>query len=713
KKRLEFYYTGVSFINPQKIIFEIKLVGYDRDWIDMGNVRSTTYTNLPPGFYTFNVIAANADGAWNREGASLSFYLQPYFTQTIWFYLLVILFAVLSVFTFYRLRVRQLKKRGKELAKLVELRTRDLQERNLELERARQKIQHSKELIEAKNLQLESQTVQLKEQSEKLKEMDKVKSRFFANISHEFRTPLTLIMGPLEQMLSDKQDNQQKKRLKLMLRNSQRLLGLINQLLELSKLESGKVKLQACGQNIIPFLKGIMANFESLADQNELDLTFHAEEEEITLYVDTGKLEDVISNLLINALKFTPPGGKITVAVKTITEKDDAFPGGFLRISVCDTGPGIPREQMVHIFDRFYQSDTTYEQREKGYGIGLALVKELVQVHHGKIDVYSREGKGTEFIIALPMGDAHLAPGEIVEQGAPVDVRGVTMDVKGVPADVDFQGADLDEMDTAEIEEEIEPLKAGKEIILVVEDSADMRDYIRGALEPLYQVVEAADGQEGMQKAQEIIPDLIISDIMMPGVDGYELCRTLKEDIKTSHVPIILLTAKASKESIVRGLETGADDYITKPFSTQILLARIKNLIDLRRQLQMNINREMTLQPVKTSVSKIDQEFLHELHEVINKNLSDEEFNVEQLAKKLYMDRSTIYRKIFALTGETPTDFIRSCRLKRGAELLKSNFGTVLEVALEVGFSSANYFTKCFKKKFHQLPSTYQVSETE
>jgi DNA-binding response OmpR family regulator len=377
-----------------------------------------------------------------------------------------------------------------------------------------------------------------------------------------------------------------------------------------------------------------------------------------------------------------------------------------VRISVSDTGPGIPREQLVHIFDRFYQSDSAYENREKGSGIGLALVKELVQVHHGKIDVYSREGKGTEFIIALPMGDAHLGPGEIVKQDG-------TIDLKGIPGDVDLQGEELGDTETTVIEEDSDSLKAEKEIILVVEDSRDMRDYIKGALAPFYTVVEAGDGREGIEKALEIIPDLIISDIMMPVKDGYELCRTLREDIKTSHIPFILLTAKASEDSIVQGLETGADDYITKPFSTNILLARIKNLIELRRQLHHSINREMTLQPAKISVSTIDKEFFKQLQDVINKNLSEEEFNVEKLAKKLHMDRSTLYRKVFALTGEAPTDFIRSCRLRRGAELLKGNFGTVLEVALEVGFSSANYFTKCFKKKFHQLPSTFQASESE
>jgi DNA-binding response OmpR family regulator len=250
-------------------------------------------------------------------------------------------------------------------------------------------------------------------------------------------------------------------------------------------------------------------------------------------------------------------------------------------------------------------------------------------------------------------------------------------------------------------------------IILVVEDSADMRAYIRAALEPGYTVVDAKDGREGIEKAKVIIPDLIISDIMMPEVDGYELCSVLKSDVKTSHVPIILLTAKASEENILQGLETGADDYITKPFNTKILKARIKNLIEIRSQLQMNINREMTLRPVKTSVSKIDQEFFHDLHDAINKNLSDEEFNVEQLCKKLYIGRTTLYRKLLALTGETPTDFIRSYRLKRGAELLKQNFGTVLEVAFEVGFSNSSYFAKCFKEKFHQLPSEYQAANKQ
>ena len=257
------------------------------------------------------------------------------------------------------------------------------------------------------------------------------------------------------------------------------------------------------------------------------------------------------------------------------------------------------------------------------------------------------------------------------------------------------------------------PGRRRQEIILVVEDSEDARGYIRESLEPDYHVVEAADGGEGIARAMEIIPDLVISDIMMPGTDGYELCRALKKDVRTSHIPIVLLTAKASEESMIRGLETGADDYITKPFNTDMLRVRIKNLIQLRSHLQNKRNREMTLLPAKISESEIDREFIKELNAVIEKNLDDPDFNVEQLAKKLYMSSATLYRKIQAVSGEIPSEYIRSHRLRRAAELLKSNFGSITEVAFEVGFSSRAYFTRCFKEKFHQLPSVYMATESQ
>jgi signal transduction histidine kinase/DNA-binding response OmpR family regulator len=690
-RNLGFHFAAPFFEGESRTQYRSLLEGYDEDWSDWTSETRKEYTNLDAGIKTFRVQAKNVYGDHSPE-AVFQFKVLPPWYKTWWAFSGYGLLSLLGVYLIVRWRSVKLERETKKLEGIVKKRTKEINE---------------------KNRQLETQTLQLKDQAGKLKEMSAVKSRFFANISHEFRTPLTLIMGPLEQILSDYRgkDSNLEKKVKLMLRNSQRLFTLINRLLDLSKLDSGKMRLQTARQNIIPFLRGMTASFELLANQYELDLTFHAEEEDITLYFDLEKIEDVLCNLLINAIKFTPRGGKIMVAAKRVPTKEEHFPSGYLEISVNDTGPGIHRDQLARIFDRFYQSDSAYEHHQKGTGIGLALTRELINLHHGRIDVHSRAGEnsGTEFIVRLPLGKEHLEPHEIVTPDETPPYRRkpyeVPLDVKGVPAD-------SDETDATASEGANDSLKPGKDIILVVEDSADVREYIRGALEPLYAVVEARDGQEGIQKAQEIIPDLIISDIMMPGVDGYQLCGTLKKDIKTSHVPIVLLTAKASEKSILRGLETGADDYITKPFSTKILMARIKNLIDLRRHFQLTLYREMTQQPVKMAVSEIDREFIKELQDVIEKNLSDPDFNVEQLGKKLYMSRATLYRKIHALTGESPNDFIQTYRLKRGAELLEKNFGTVLEVAFEVGFSSASYFTKCFKKKFNRLPSAFQAAES-
>jgi signal transduction histidine kinase/ligand-binding sensor domain-containing protein/AraC-like DNA-binding protein len=718
-KRLEFQYTAPSFIKSREIAFKMKLEGYDNDWVEAGQARSTNYTGLSPGEYTFMVTARNSDGVWNDKAASFSFYLKPYFYQTLWFYLGLALFVTVLVVSLFRLRVRQLKAREKELALQVDERTRDLQERNIELEKARQNISHTKELIEAKNIQLEKQ-------SGKLKEMDRVKSRFLTNISHEFRTPLTLIMGPLEQMIADCPNHEEKKKKKytLMLRNAQRLLRLINQLLELSKLDSGKMKLQAAEFDIIRFVKGIVSSFHLLAEQNDLDLRFHAylpeeigENGDVSLFIDPRKMEDVMCNLLINAVKFTPAGGRIMVEVSYDPSAHLHVSGDmveFVEISVSDTGPGIPDDQLAHIFDRFYQADTSHDTPKKGTGIGLSLVKELVEIHHGTVMAGNREGGGTTFTIRLPRGDRHLNDVEIVDAAAlEPDIQ--AEEIRLERETIALMESELEnETETDGKEEETpnlfdtDPNTKEKDIILVVEDSAEVRDYIRGSLEPQYTIIEAENGKVGIEKAMSIIPDLIISDVMMPETDGYELCRVLKNDVATSHIPIILLTARASEDSIVEGLETGADDYITKPFSTFILTARIKNLIELRRHLQLTINREMTHKPVNIEVSSIDTEFIKDLKAVIDKNIADPDFNVEELSKKLYMGRSTLYRKIQALSGESPTDFIRSYRLKRGAELLKTTSMTILEVALETGFSSANYFTRCFKQKFHCVPSDYQ-----
>ncbi len=687
-RSLRFEFAAPFFEAESETLYQCLLEGYDDDWTAWNKETWKDYTNVDSGLNTFRVRAKNIYENLSREDSFQFKVLSPWY-KTWWAVSVYAVVFILLMYLIVKWRSIHLEKEKQTLEQIIKERT--------------------KEIIE--------KSQQLEEQSEKLKEMDKVKSRFFANISHEFRTPLTLIMGPLEQMLTSSQEDEreQKKKMRLMLRNSQRLLGLINQLLELSKFDSGTMKLQTSRQNIVPFLKGILHSFDSLVVQYELDLKFQTEAENITLYFDTEKMEEVISNLLSNAVKFTPAGGRITLAVKVKKALPGTKEGDTLEVSVSDTGPGIPREQLAHIFGRFYQSDSTYEHHHKGSGIGLAIAKEIIELHHGKISVHNHENEnsGTEFVIQLPMGKAHLKPEEIVDSyPAPWKPGAI-----GVPSKVptpEVIEEEEEEFEPVEKDKDIvkEPGIQKKDIILVVEDSADVQEYIRGALEPFYTVVDARDGEKGLRKAREIVPDLIICDIMMPGVDGYEVCRILKNDIATSHVPIILLTAKASEEDILQGLETGADDYITKPFSTKILCARIQNLIDLRRHLQQTWNREMTLQPTKMAVSKVDKEFIKELNQVMEKNISDTDFNVDQLCKKLYMSHATLYRKIHALTGESPTDFIRSYRLKRGAELLKKGMESVLEVALEVGFSSANYFTKCFKKKFHQLPTEYQTSES-
>jgi signal transduction histidine kinase/DNA-binding response OmpR family regulator/ligand-binding sensor domain-containing protein len=676
-RNLRFHFAAPFFEAETQTQYQCLLEGYDDDWTAWSQETWKDYTNLDPGSYTFRVQAKNVYGTFGSEGI-FQFKVLPPWYKAWWAFVLYATAAALMIFLVVKWRSWKLVQEKQQLEQIILDRTKEIKNKNL----------------------------QLLEQSKKLEELDKMKSHFFANISHEFRTPLTLITGPLEQMLTSPREDEreQKKKMRLMLRNSRRLLSLINQLLDLSKFDSGKMKLQASQQNIVPFLKGIVESFDSLAAQNELHLEFHTKEKDITLYFDGEKIEKAVCNLLINAIKFTPPAGKITV---TLHVKKDISPG-FLEISVGDTGTGIPLAQLEYIFDRFYQARGLKEHAHKGSGIGLALAKELVSLHHGEISVHSWEGKGSQFTIRLPLGDKHLESEEIVRHpGKPVKPE--------VPKEdpdlylMEKEEEEVDQIDNRTIDQTIdEDLTLEKNIILVVEDNADVRTYIKSAIEPHYQMKEAKDGREGIEKALEIIPDLIISDVMMPGIDGYELCRVLKNDVKTSHIPVILLTARAAEDDIVEGLETGADDYITKPFNTRILCARIKNLIDLRRQWQQKIQRQMTLQPAEIPVSSVDETFIKDLQKLIEKNLSDELFSVEQLGKELYMSRATLYRKVLALTGEPPREFIKSYRLKRGAQLLKANFGNVTEVSVEVGFSSTAYFTKCFKEKFHQLPHAYQ-----
>ena len=528
---------------------------------------------------------------------------------------------------------------------------------------------------------------------EKEQAVEKMQSRFFTNITHEFRTPLTLILAPIATMsekISDPRLNQQ---LNIMKKNGRRLLTLVNQLLDLSKLESGNLKLNVAPGNIISIIKGVTMSFQSLAESKQIELLVNSEAREPILYFDQDKIEKVLSNLLSNAFKFTPPGGRIQVIVQAPAIAKNKDPKEWLQIIVKDTGKGIPADKVAHIFNRFYQVDDSLVREYEGSGIGLALTKEFIDLHHGSIEVFSQETKGTEMVLRLPMGKEHFI-------------------AAGIKVQDKIENSFLQE------EENILPIISGnddfnegtspdqqKPIVLLIEDNADVRQYIKEILMEDYTVIQAADGEAGVEKAGEQIPDLILSDVMMPKMNGYQVCKILKNAEKTSHIPIILLTAKASLESKLEGLQTAADDYLTKPFVSGELLARVHNLIQSRKKLREKFRGQIILKPSEIASSSIDDVFLNRLMKIVEENMGDELFGVERLSDEMGMSRSQLHRKLNALIGKGPNQLIRSFRLTRAHDLLKVNATTPAEIAYTVGFSSPSYFSKCFREQFGYTPS--------
>jgi len=527
-----------------------------------------------------------------------------------------------------------------------------------------------------------------KELLKKEQEVDQMKLQFFANITHEFRTPLTLIMGPIEMMKSESKNPKIHQHLNVMKMNASRLLDLINQLLELSKLESGSLKLNASQGNLVPVVKGIVMSFESIAETKEIELTIKSSAEEMDIYYDREKLEKVLINLLSNAIKFTPEKGKIQVElVKTDQHLD---------IYVRDSGRGIPTIDLDRIFDRFYQSENSDES--SGTGIGLALTKELIELHYGSIQVKNKDDQGTEFIIQLPLGHAHLSEEEKSSADEP-EILSDTFIGKDYPID--------EVMIEKIVNNEAETFQ--KPLLLLIEDNTDVRNYIVEILESNYQILEAKDGEEGLQIAIEKIPDIIISDVMMPKKDGYEVCSALKQNEKTSHVPIILLTAKITTEDKIQGLENQADAYVTKPFEPKELLVRVQNLIESRKKLREKFQRELILKPTEIAVNSVDEKFITRLLQIIEEHIGNENFGVEQLAEEIGMSRSQIHRKMMALTNQAPNHFIRAFRLTRAMELLKNQAATASEIAYQVGFSSPSYFTKCFREMYGYPPGEVSI----
>ena len=521
---------------------------------------------------------------------------------------------------------------------------------------------------------------------EKEKEVDRLKSNFFANISHEFRTPLTLILGPLESILPKVQDPHQRHQLGLMKKSAARLLRLINQILDLSKLESGHLELKASEVDMVQVARGVTGSFQSLADSKDITLAFKTIEPVLSVYCDQAHIETILINLISNAFKFTEAGGTINVSL-------DKSTSGFLEIAVADSGAGISPDQVEHIFDRFYQAGSSSLKQFGGTGIGLALTKELVELHGGEIHVNSELGQGTTVTVTMPLGKAHLREDQIVGQ------QNVE---KSEQSHLDELAVDADPVSTEASARGVD----NKPLILLVEDNEDVRSYVRSILKDDYQLIVAINGEEGVQAAKEHIPDLIISDVMMPKMNGYNACRMIKQDEKTSHIPVILLTAKASVNSRIQGLETEADLYLSKPFVPKELLLCIHNLIQSRRKLRERYNRQVVLKPSDIAINSVDEQFLQRLMKIVEDHHEDENFSVDQLSREIGMSRSQLHRKLQALTNESSSEFIRSFRLQRAMELLKKNYASVSEIAFKVGFASHSYFNKCFLKHYGCTPSS-------
>jgi DNA-binding response OmpR family regulator len=466
-------------------------------------------------------------------------------------------------------------------------------------------------------------------------------------------------------------------------------------------LEAGKLKLEATEGNIVSFVKGIALSFESLFESKDIILKFRANKESIALYFDREKMIKIITNLISNAFKFTPEEGKITISVNK-TDKEDK--PGTVQIKIRDTGIGISEEEIPKLFDRFYQVDSSFTKEFEGAGIGLALTKELVELHHGSISVESKQedtgSEGwTEFTVELPLGRDHLKAGEIISNEGKNDKIKIQVD------DEDHLNSDTESEEPGPESEE------DKNIILIVEDNYDMREYIKDSLSQEYIIEEAVNGEQGVKKAEKIIPDLIISDVMMPKMDGNELVRIVKNDEKTSHIPVILLTARSGQEDKIGGLETGADDYLTKPFDVKELQVRIKNLIMIRKRLQDKFSKIEQLQPDNNPhsnlkiLSSIDEKFMSKVLEVIEKHISEEDFSNEEFGSEVGMSRQQIHRKLIAITGKSASLYIRSVRLAIAKTMIIDQKGNISEIAYNVGFSSPAYFTKCFKKEFGFPPS--------
>lgn len=635
-------FAALDFANPKKNQYRYQLEGVDETFIEAGNRRIANYAHLKPGAYRFKVMGANNDGLWNETPRILNIHIRPPWWQTKLAYALYILMIMGILFALYRFQI--------------------------------------------KRIQLQNQLAFEQKEAERLAQLDRLKTEFFSNITHEFRTPLSLIIDPLQQAIKDIRDEKTLQNLLLVQRNSDKLLLLINQLLDLNKLESQSMKVSLSRGNFVDFTKTVIESFLGMAKKKGIVLDFQYTSELPDFSFDVEKCRKLLYNLLGNAVKFTREGGQIIVRLDWTNFENLSN----LSITISDTGIGIPQLELPKIFDRFYQVDSSHTRSNEGTGIGLALTKALTELMGGSIEVASEEGKGTTFRVTLPMLQQTEAFEETALTATPTPL------LLPLPPSISEN----------HIVEKTVVLDDSKELVLIVEDNADIRSYLSQSLPTTtFQLIEATDGIDGLRKATKYLPDLIISDVMMPGMDGFELLDFLKKDARTCHIPVVMLTAKAATASKLKGLKSGADAYLSKPFSIEELSVRIEKLLEQRKRWQAYFRKNGSLKTEDNPLPSADQKLLERLSSIIEANLSDENFGIEQLCKAANMSRYTLHRKLKALTNLSTSRFIRSFRLERAYHLLENQAGNVSEIAFQTGFNSLQYFSKCFKEEFGQSPA--------
>jgi len=648
KQNFSLDFIALDYTAPQDSRYAYKLQGFDKDWNMAGSSHTAVYTNLDPGEYVFHVKAISDNGSWATPEKTIRIIVKPPFWRTGYAYTLYALLIVSVIFLLRYQGMRKLK---------------------------------NKFVLEQERLQVKQMIEQERKEAERQHEFDQLRIKFLTNLSHEFRTPISLIVGPVERLLSQEAEAEKKQQLSMVKRNAGRLLNLVNQLLDFRKLDENELKLNLTAGNIISFIKDISESFKEIAEVKQIKFKCSSSVTDYDTFFDRDKLERILLNLLSNAFKFTSKGGTIEVAIEKGLEDN-------LKIIVSDTGMGMSEEVQDKIFDRFFQANESQDVLNQGSGIGLSIAKEFVRLHGGSIEVESEKGKGSVFTVLLP-----CKPITTPDQSLPLNGTGTEFGKNHLlPASTTRKNG-----------------VSQKFTVLVIEDNDDFRHYLRDNLNPYYKIVEASDGKEGWQKILSAHPHVVVSDINMPGMDGIALSQKMKADRRTSHIPILLLTAIGGDANQLKGLETGASDYLTKPFNFEILNIKIRNLVALNHNLKETYSRQINVVPtgVEVEVQSGDELLLTKITQYIETNIDSPDLNVEELSKQLFMSRGSLYNKIVELTGEAPVEFIRSIKLKKAAQLLEKSDMKIAQVGYAVGFSSPNYFARAFKAKYNLSPSEY------